>query len=197
MIFPLLQKGHRYASMSVHEHIWSLKIWFCIPWCSLGPSIGRAAHLLAFLFTFVQFVVEFLLLVSCCRGFPLAVGFSDGGQLLLLAGHVVGLLGSFVLKQIGTLTAPYGPITFMPIKTSVLTSFSFLAQGFWAFLKLSSASLVSLNPPIICLWYVSFCQFFTFSKSTFIRLFFTPWWSSLTLSASVISASHARSTVPY
>lgn len=106
-------------------------------------------------------------------------------------------------KQPGTLIDWFicflalGLRTVVGIETSFLTSFSFLAQGFWAFLKFSSASLVSLNPPIICLWYVSFCQFFTFSKSTFIRLFFTPWWSSLTFSASVMRASQARSTVPY
>lgn len=85
----------------------------------------------------------------------------------------------------------------MSKETHSLTSFNFLAQGFWAFLKPSSASLVSLNPPIICLWYESFCQFFTFSKSSLIRLFFTSWWSSLTFSASVITATQARSTVPY
>lgn len=48
----------------------------------------------------------------------------------------------------------FGPVEcwLRAIQTHFLTSFSFLAQGFWAFLKPSSASLVSLNPPIICLW---------------------------------------------
>lgn len=78
-----------------------------------------------------------------------------------------------------------------------LTSLSFLAHGFWAFLNPSSASLASLKPPIICLWYASFCQFFTFSTSSLTRLFFTSWCSSLTLSASVITASQALSTEPY
>lgn len=35
---------------------------------------------------------------------------------------------------------------------NICTSFSFLAQGFWALRNPSSASLVSLKPPIICLW---------------------------------------------
>lgn len=77
------------------------------------------------------------------------------------------------------------------------TSFIFLAQGFCAFRKPSSASLASLKPPMICLWKASFCQFFTFSKSSFSKLFLTSWCSSLTLSASVIMAIHAFSKLPY
>ena len=77
------------------------------------------------------------------------------------------------------------------------TSFSFLAQGFCAFRKPSSASLVSLKPPIICLWKASFCQFLIFSKSSFISEAFTSRCSSLTFSASVMTATQAFSTVPY
>lgn len=77
------------------------------------------------------------------------------------------------------------------------TSFSFLAQGFCAFRKLSSASLVSLKPPIICLWNASFCQFLIFSKSSFISEAFTSRCRSLTRSASDMKAIQAFSRVPY
>lgn len=43
------------------------------------------------------------------------------------------------------------PHPFFPIHT-LLTSFIFFTQGFWALRNPSSASFVSLKPPIICLW---------------------------------------------
>jgi len=60
---------------------------------------GRRSHLLGVLLAFVHFLVEFLQLVGGHRGLFPSVGLSGGRQLLLFAGHVVGLLGSLELKR--------------------------------------------------------------------------------------------------
>lgn len=78
-----------------------------------------------------------------------------------------------------------------------LTSFSLRTQGFWALRKPSSVSLVSLKPPIICLWKASFCQLRTFSLSSPASRSRSSRCSSLSRSAACMKACHAFSSVPY
>lgn len=78
-----------------------------------------------------------------------------------------------------------------------LTSFSLRTQGFCALRKPSSASLVSLKPPIICLWKASFCQLRILSLSSPDNRSRSSRWSSVSRSAACIKACHAFSRVPY
>ena len=60
---------------------------------------SRRSHLLRVLLALLHLLGELLQLVRVGGGVRLAVGLAAGGQLLLLAGGVVGLLGGLELAE--------------------------------------------------------------------------------------------------